>query len=229
MIGFYPGFTGLCRETIRDGNRAEQLALSTCRLAIYASDWAAETAIRNYDVDPAKIKVVPFGANIGCNRDADEIQKIISHKRPEPCRLLFLGVDWFRKGGDISIRVAELLMNRGIKTELHIVGCNPPGHVPGFVKRHGYVSKKSEDGQKVLDKLFKESHFLILPSRAECYGVAFAEASSFGLPSRPLMSGGYLRRFVTAGTAAFFRWMMTLRNIVSISTAFCHPGKSTNS
>jgi hypothetical protein len=28
-----------------------------------------------------------------------------------------------------------------------------------------------------------QSHFLILPTRADCFGVVFAEASSFGLPS----------------------------------------------
>lgn len=41
MINFYPGFKNLCSETIRDGNRMEQLALSKCRLAIYASEWAS--------------------------------------------------------------------------------------------------------------------------------------------------------------------------------------------
>ena len=35
-----------------------------------------------------------------------------------------------------------------------------------------------------------ESHFLILPSIAECAGVVFAEASSFGLPSIATNVGG---------------------------------------
>jgi len=190
MIDFYPDFTNLCGETIRDGNRMEQLALSKCRLAIYSSEWAANTAINNYDVNPAKVKVVPFGANIECDRDEKEIHKIISSKRAETCKLLFIGVDWIRKGGDISIKAAELLNQRGIKTELDIVGCNPPGEVPGFVKVHGFVSKKTKEGRNLLDKLLKESHFLILPSRAECSGIVFAEASSFGLPSLSTRVGG---------------------------------------
>jgi hypothetical protein len=66
MIDFYPEFTNLCTETKKNGDRMEQLALSKCHLAIYASEWAANTAIQNYDVDPAKVKVVPFGANIKC-------------------------------------------------------------------------------------------------------------------------------------------------------------------
>ena len=190
MTDFYPGFKNLCGETIKNGNRAEQSALSKCSLAIYASQWAANTAIQNYDVDPAKVKVVPFGANIDCHRDAGEVRQIISAKRPETCKLLFIGVEWFRKGGDISVKVAELLNKRGINTELHIVGCSPPGGVPDFVKPHGFVSKRTEEGRNFLDKLFKESHFLILPSRAECYGVVFAEASSYGLPSLATDVGG---------------------------------------
>jgi glycosyltransferase involved in cell wall biosynthesis len=189
-LDFYPSLFELCSETIRDGNRMEQLALSKCRLAIYASEWAANTAIRNYDVDPAKIKIVPFGANIDCNRDIGQIQRIIFGKTFEICKLLFIGVDWFRKGGDISIKVAELLNKRGIETELHIVGCTPPRDVPSFVKLYGFISKRTEEGQDLLDKLFKESHFLILPSRAECYGLVFAEASSFGLPSLATDVGG---------------------------------------
>jgi glycosyltransferase involved in cell wall biosynthesis len=190
MIDFYPGNTNLCNETIRDGFRMEQLALSKCRLAIFSSEWAAKSAINNYDVDPVKVKIVPFGANIDCNRTVGEIQKIISSKTFEICKLLFIGVDWFRKGGDIAIRVSELLNKQGMKTELHIVGCDPPGDAPSFVKLHGFLSKRTKEGQNLLDRLFKDSHFLILPSIAECYGVVFCEASSFGLPSLATDVGG---------------------------------------
>jgi len=190
MTGFYPDYDNLCRETIRNGNRMEQLALSNCRLAFYDSEWAAKTAVDNYDVDPAKVKVVPFGASIDCDRDVAEIKKIISSKTFEACKLLFIGVDWLRKGGDVSIKVAELLNRRGIKTELHIAGCNPPGDVPDFVKLHGFVSKKTVAGRMLLDRLFRESHFFIMPSKAECYGMVYAEASSFGLPSLAADAGG---------------------------------------
>jgi glycosyltransferase involved in cell wall biosynthesis len=190
MIDFYPGFKNLCRESIRDGNRMEQLALSKSCVAIYSSEWAADTATDNYDVNPAKVKVVPFGANIDCNRDNEEVHKIINCKEFDVCKLLFIGVDWVRKGGDISIKAAELLNQRGIKTEIHIVGCTPPGEMPSFAKLHGFVSKKTEEGRSLLDKLFKESHFLIMPSRAECSGIVFAEASSFGLPSIATKVGG---------------------------------------
>jgi glycosyltransferase involved in cell wall biosynthesis len=190
MTGFYPGYDNLCRETIRNGNRMEQLALSNCRLAIYASEWAAKTAIENYEVDPAKVKVVPLGANIECSRNTADIKRIVSGRTLETCKLLFIGVDWFRKGGDVCVKVAELLNRRGIKTELHIAGCQPPGNLPDFVKLHGFVSKTTKAGRNLLDRLFRESHFFFMPSKAECYGLVYAEASSFGLPSLAADVGG---------------------------------------
>jgi len=190
LIDFYPAFTSLCAETVRNGHMMEQSALSKCKLAIYSSEWAANSAIQNYDVDPTKVKVVPFGANINCDRNLDDIGSIVENKSFDVCKLLFLGVDWLRKGGDTALQVAGLLNQRGFSTELHVAGCTPPFDTPSFVKHHGFISKKTEEGVGYLNKLMSESHFLILPSKAECAAVVFAEASSFGLPSLATNVGG---------------------------------------
>jgi glycosyltransferase involved in cell wall biosynthesis len=190
MVNFYPGYTDLCAETVRNGNKMEQLALTNCRLAFYTSDWAAKTAIANYDVDPGKIRVVPFGANIDGARDLRDIDRIVGEKSFDICKLLFLGVNWQRKGGAHALAVAELLNRRGLRTELHVAGCSPPPDAPGFVIRHGFLSKQSEQGRGLLERLFSEAHFLILPSRADCVPVVLAEASSFGLPSLTTNVGG---------------------------------------
>jgi glycosyltransferase involved in cell wall biosynthesis len=191
MVDFYPGFSNLCPETIRNGNRMEQAALSRCHLALYASDWAARTAIESYDVDPSKVKVVPFGANMGDGRRSADIEQILDQRDRHTCKLLFMGVDWWRKGGDIAVAVADKLNNRGVRTELHVVGCEPPLPVlPEFVVNHGFISKGTAEGRRHLERLFSEAHFFILPARAECYGLVFAEASSFGLPSVASNVGG---------------------------------------
>ena len=190
MVNFYPEFTNLCREGTRKGHQMEQAALSRYRLAIYCSEWAARTAIDYYDVDPHKVKVVPFGANIECYRNIEDIRLIIANRDAAVCQLLFVGVDWLRKGGDIALAVATALNAHGLPTELHVVGCTPPIHTPDFVKLHGFVSKKSPEGRMLLNQLFTQSHYVILPTRADCFGVVFAEASSFGLPSLTTQVGG---------------------------------------
>ena len=190
MIDFYPETANLCSETMLDGNFLEQEALNNCSLAIYSSDWAADSAKSNYQTIESKIQVVPFGANMDCDRTLDDIKAIALAKDFEKCNLLFLGVDWNRKGGDVAVAVAQQLHNRGVNVELSVVGCIPPKDTPSFVKNYGFISKKSNEGLVLLRQLFCDSHFLILPSRAECLGVVFAEASSYGLPSLGTQVGG---------------------------------------
>ena len=198
ITDYYAAFTDLSPRTLWEGREMEQRALSNCSLAIYTSEWAAKSAVDNYDVDPAKVKVVPFGANVSAAGDEAVVRGLVAARDTATCELLFVGVDWERKGGPIALRVAEILNSRGVPVRLHVVGCEPPGQLPDFVVRHGFVSKKFPAGAARLAKLFSEAHFLIVPSRAECFGLVFAEAGSFGLPSLAAITGG-LPSVVTSG------------------------------
>ena len=168
----------------------EQAALSNCRLAIYTSSWAAETAIQNYKVDPAKVKIVPFGANLEYVPGRNHLQMIIAQKPSNVCKLLFIGTDWYRKGGDIAVAVAESLNRLGLKTQLTVVGCDINGAAPEYVSFKGFVSKKTSEGRALIHQFFVESHFLLVPSRADCVPVVIAEAASFGVPVVATNVGG---------------------------------------
>lgn len=184
IINFYPEFSNLCLETIKHGNNLEKAALDKCKLAIYSSSWAAQSAINLYQADPSKVKVVPFGANLACDRNLDDIKAIVSYRKSESCKLLFLGVDWKRKGGDVALSVTKELNRIGLPTELTVVGCRP--HIdeplPDFVKVIEFISKNNPEGLLRINQLLAESHFLILPSIQDCTPVVFSEANSFGLP-----------------------------------------------
>lgn len=192
MVNFYPHYSNLCKETIKNGHLTESLALQKCKLAIYASEWAAQTAIEHYKVEASKVKVVPFGANLENNQTIDEVKDLIESRPTNQCKLLFLGIDWFRKGGDVAFEVAKALNQSGLNTELTLVGCQPliDEPLPSYVKSLGFISKSTPEGKHKINKLLAESHFLILPSQAECFGVVFCEASSFGVPSIATKVGG---------------------------------------
>jgi glycosyltransferase involved in cell wall biosynthesis len=190
MLNFYPEFSNLCNETIRNGNDIEQTALSNCELAIYSSEWAAASAINNYQVDREKIKVVPYGANLSCNPSIEDAQRTIASRNLVVQKLLFVGVDWYRKGGDQALLVASRLNQQGVDVELHVVGCEPPVRVPHFVKTHGFVSKATRDQRQVLSRLFKEASFLLHPAGAESFGIVVAEANAFGVPALTTNVGG---------------------------------------
>jgi glycosyltransferase involved in cell wall biosynthesis len=192
LVNFYEGFDNLCNETLRNGHALEKAALDNCSLAIYASDWAAQSALQIYKADPAKVKVVPFGANIDHHRSWTDIKDLISHKSQTHCQLLLIGKEWERKGGPQAVAVAQQLNDMGLPTTLHLVGIQPNliKDLPNFVVCHGYLNKANDNDRQLIYRLLAESHFLIQPSLAECYGIMLCEAASFGLPSVATRVGG---------------------------------------
>jgi glycosyltransferase involved in cell wall biosynthesis len=191
MINFYQAFTNLSQKSIANGNFLEQEALSSSALAIYSSDWAAQTAIDNYNVDPSKIKVVPFGANIDCALTLAEVKNLVAARSKKECNLLFMGVDWERKGAEIAIKVAGQLNESGLKAKLHLAGIrNVPVSLPDFVVNYGFLSKSNKEDRDKIIKLLSLSHFLILPSKADCTPIVYAEANSYGLPVITTNVGG---------------------------------------
>lgn len=192
LIDFYPLYSNLCTESLENAHFIEKLSLQKAKLAIFSSEWAAQTAINYYKADPAKVKVIPFGANVESNFSIGEIKTLISSRPTNQCRLLFLGIDWFRKGGDVALKVAQELNDSGLPSELTIVGCDPvvEGSIPDFVKPLGYISKSKPEGKKKIYQLIADSHFLILPSLADCTPIVFCEANSLGVPCLSRKVGG---------------------------------------
>lgn len=214
LVGFYPGYQNTCKESIKNGIKAERMALEKCRLAIYSSDWAGQSAVAYYGVDPNKVKVVPFGANLICNRTLEDIVKIINNKDRKTLKLLFIGGEWSRKGGDTALQVVKDLNKRGVPAELDVVGCNPTIDLPDYVRVHGFISKNNNEGRIRLDDLFSQAHFFILPTKAEAFGVVFSEASSFGLPSLASDVGGVPSAIVNGKNGHTF-------SLVASSSDYC--------
>jgi glycosyltransferase involved in cell wall biosynthesis len=53
-----------------------------------------------------------------------------------------------------------------------------------------FLNKNDEIQRKRLYDLLLTSDFLLLPTRAECFGMVFCEASAFGLPAITTETGG---------------------------------------
>jgi glycosyltransferase involved in cell wall biosynthesis len=190
--GYYGGvWNRLTDGAVKRGKRQEEAALERCTIGAYASNWAAEGARKL--TQPSKIRVVPFGASISVDHDRGMVEKWVEERlsrMPTECHLLFVGVDWVRKGGDAAVETARLLNEMGVNTKLSIVGGRPEGKVPDFVETLGFVSKQSPEGRTQLTELYRRATFFILPTRAESAGIVFCEASAFGVPSLTLRTGG---------------------------------------
>jgi len=188
MINYYNDFSNLIPSHIGLGDRMEGLSIQKSKQLVYPSQWAARSAVEDYKADNLIVNVVPFGANLD-----DEPSRLQALRCPERdrCRLLFVGVNWDQKGGDIAFETLLELRRLGISAELTIVGCRPPqGLNHPNLRVFGFLNKNDAGERAQLDRLYREATFFILPTRAECFGIVACEASAYGLPVLETNTGG---------------------------------------
>ncbi len=185
---YYIEYSNLLKRSAFETNALEELAIRKASLVIHPSEWAARSTIEHYHTDNKKVHAVPFGANL---EFPPSREVVAARRRTDRCRLLFLGVDWQRKGGEIAFEALLRLEELGVQAELIVVGCTPPKEFTHeSLTVIPYLNKSDEKQRQQLEDLFKTSDFLFLPTRSECYGMVFCEASAYGLPVISTNTGG---------------------------------------
>ncbi len=173
---YYPMYAGLHRSSLWQG---EVLARRTVRQAaafLMASEWAARSLQTDYGVAPSRIRVAPFGPSTTSSRPP-------TGPRPgEPLRVLFVGRDWARKGGDRALDVVAELRRTGTPCELTVVGDGPD--LPTGATRIGRVARSA------MGDLYAAHDVLLEPARANAGGVTLTDATASGLPVVATRTGG---------------------------------------
>ena len=186
LLDFYPGLERniLAEESITDGHAMDQAALSNCTKAVYFSTWAGNSAIHDMHCDERKIRAIVPGANLSASPTKFAVSEFLKSRPKDRCHLLFVGQDWTRKGAGKAVAITQCLNGLGTPAELYIVGCRPPEgeSLPGFVHILGFLDKNSPADRQTIECLFATSHFLILPTAADCSPIVLCEAAAFGLP-----------------------------------------------
>lgn len=192
LLDYYPGYErkGYAKETIAGGIALDKMGLQRAAHCVFASEWAAQSAHKEYSIPRSKLSVAPLGANLPRIPTAEEHQSFLQRRGTGACKFLFLGVEWRRKGGDAAVAILHELSRRGLPVELHVVGCTPEGEMPAFVRCHGKLWKNNPREAGELFSLFEICDFLLLPTHAECFGMAFCEAAAYGLPAITADTGG---------------------------------------
>ncbi len=201
--GYYDSFDNLAAYNIRQGIELDKSAFGNAAHCMLASEWTKQSAMKDYSIAENKITVAPLGANLDTVPDRNELKK----EKNKICRLLFLGVEWERKGGDIALNTLAELKKNGMAAHLTIIGCTPPGYIEGKndypdITVIPFINKHNTQESKQLYDIIRNSDFLLLPTRAECAGVVFCEASAFGIPSISTDTGG-VSTYVENGVNGF--------------------------
>lgn len=177
MVHYYDGFD-MNEKRNRDADEIQRKAYEASTQLIFASSWAARSAMNDYDVPEEKINVLHFGAN------QEAPAELVEWDHGEKLRLLFVGKEYERKGGDIAKDAVNALRAQGIDASLTMVGCRVSSDVqasPGL---------RALPFIQTISTFFREADIFILPTRAEAAGIVFCEASAYGLPSFTTDTGG---------------------------------------
>ncbi|HEV2581018.1 MAG TPA: glycosyltransferase family 4 protein [Ktedonobacteraceae bacterium] len=185
---YHERYSALLPWSVKMSNKIEEMAYQRASALIYPGRWSARSAIEDYHVDSQKVHIVPFGANL----DVPPNGKIVrNRRRSHRCRLLFMGLGWERKGGDIAFETLLKLEEMGIEAELIVCGNTPPaGLSHERMKVIPFLNKHDEKQYEELEQLYTTSDFLLLPTRCDCFPIVFCEASAFGLPVVTAHTGG---------------------------------------
>ena len=186
-LNYHKNLTNLTKKSIIDGNLIEKMAIEKSKFVIVSSEWAAESVSNYYHKNAAAIKVMPYGANFEMLPQKKDLDFTV----PKFWKLLFVGVYWDNKGGNIAFNAFKKLSDKGYPVSLTVIGCIPPKEIvhPNLTVIP-FIDKNEKTGREKLFSLFLEHHVLILPTRFDCTPIVINEASAFAIPSLVANSGG---------------------------------------
>lgn len=154
-------------------NRSFQLAAREFDIFLPMGSDCAESLQRDYGVEPGKCTALTLAPQ---DLEVSRLPAGRSYSSG-PVRLLFVGKDFFRKGGDFLLKLfAEHLADT---CRLTIVSSDPGLNgrdLPRGVERFTHISLEQ------LRDVYRTSHIFVFPTQQDFMPQVLAEALAFGLP-----------------------------------------------
>lgn len=139
------------------------------------SSWVTTSFVDDYGVPPDRTAVIAPGVDLERWSPGPE-------RADDSVRLLFVGGDLRRKGGDVLLDVVESLPD-GVELTLVTKAAVTP------TERVRVVNDLQPNDDRLIE-LFRSSDVFVLPTTAETFGIAAVEASAAGLPVVATRIGG---------------------------------------
>jgi glycosyltransferase involved in cell wall biosynthesis len=170
------------------------------------SHWVRDSLIREYGVPPDRIEVIPPGIDLSRWQPARD-------RMPGPFRVLFVGGDFYRKGGSTLLAAIRQLP---IPIEVHLVTRSPIEPTAGV-----YVYRDLTPNSPRLIELYRQADVFVFPTQAEAFGIAALEAIACGVPVIATPVGG-LPDIVRDGVNGF---LVPPNDPTALATRLCLLGE----
>jgi starch synthase len=162
----YPPWFGLEPNQAREWYALETELYQSSALLLTASENTKRSLVQHFGVEPSRVKVVGEGV--------DRIHQHAAKTYAEDT-VLFVGLDFVRKGGPTLLQAFETVRRRRAGAKLWIVGPDPGNAQDG-------VTWFRRLNREKINALFAEATVFVLPSICEPFGLAMIEAMSHALP-----------------------------------------------
>jgi glycosyltransferase involved in cell wall biosynthesis len=151
------------------------------RLLLAWSGFVRDSLVHDYRVDPNKIVVLPPGIDL----QKWSVQRAFDHPPSAHLRILLVGAEFLRKGGDMVARAAQREEFRDC--QFHFVTQSFEGPRPPNVTVHEHA----KPGTDALVELYKKADIFVMPTRADFAPTnAVCEAMAMELPVITCRVGG---------------------------------------
>ena len=181
LVDTYPQFAHLSKQRIAEILRLEEEGVARCEMIVTHTEWSARSLIEKAGAAPEKVVVATPGI---------APENIIAGLEPSPIdpdgtlEAVFVGRAWERKGLPQALAAIELLNSRGIPAHITVLGCTPPEDI---LTAHstclGPFNPNNKEEMERYERVLIAAHVHLLPSLAECFGVAITEAGAYCTPS----------------------------------------------
>jgi glycosyltransferase involved in cell wall biosynthesis len=135
------------------------------------SEWAKASLVRDYEVAGEKVTVIHPGTVVSKFPDPSARAR----REGGPLRVLFVGGDFERKGGDLLLDVWRRELRDTV--ELHLVTSKTFPAEPNLFTYQGVKPYSPE-----LLQLYAQSDVFVLPTRGDCLAMVLGEAMAACLP-----------------------------------------------
>ena len=172
-------YTKASRGVLAESWQSEQEFYRRVHLIFTMSEWLRQSMIHDFGASPDKVIAVGAGPNLNYARQIIDSNTPQTHHRNKT--ILFVGVDFEGKGGPMLVEVFRRVRKEVPQAKLQIVGCNVPIDEPG-IEVVGVLDKSDPRQEARLRQLYEQACVFALPTRFDCFGIAFVEAMYHRLP-----------------------------------------------
>jgi starch synthase len=171
----YP-FRGVTEAMTDRALEYERRLLREMRLVFTMSEYLRQSFISDYALAPDRVVTIGGGFNL------DFVPAYQSGKAYDNGELLFVGIDFPRKGGWVLLEAFRSVLRSHPRARLHVVGPKTlalPKDLTRKVSHHGFLPRSSS----TFAELLQRCSLFVMPSLYEPFGIAPLEAMVHQMPA----------------------------------------------